>query len=401
MQFTIEQILGIDNVTTAKKAPQVSFGQDSATLTGDMKTCSDYKLQPDGSAPVRNGMIKRYSGSSCGSWWASADEQTGLFVEGTTLKALTSSFSGTSLKTGLEANKQEDMRYIEHNGLVFMGNNHQMLKYDGSACTQWGTDEPWNVPVVSTMAGGQCDSGRYYVGFTYVQSNGNESGMSPLTYIDITTGQGIAISGLLNSSDTQISGKRVYITTANGKHNEAMFLCGEVGSTITAYNWTGKDSSLSVENTTWDYRRPQSSNILLSYYARVYIAVGRYLFGSEDGLPESFRLVNNVPFHDDITHLTGDTSGIYVHTFTRTYYIQGRDITDFVVYDPIDIGAIKQMAHRTGANPIWMSPKGWATASGGQIAYIDEKFRIDLVDTAKGFIGFNPIDKELLAVVKQ
>ena len=145
------------------------------------------------------------------------------------------------------------------------------------------------------------------------------------------------------------------------------------------------------------------SDIIHSYRARVYIAWDRFVFGSEELLPEKYRKATVLTVDAPVTAISSGESVLYVHTLNKTYPFVGIDFTDFQQMEPINIGAIK---HFPGIpvplkNPIWMSRRGWSTAEGPQVDYIDhEHFRLDLPNTARCYTGYDLVNKEVLCQIK-
>ena len=120
--------------------------------------------------------------------------------------------------------------------------------------------------------------------------------------------------------------------------------------------------------------------------------------------PERFSKYHKLVALEDITALSKDANTLYVHTLNWTIPFIGRDPSEFVQMEPINIGAIKHfpcVPKTILDNPIWMSKKGWATAQGGQVQYLDnENFRLDLSDTARCYTGYDPINKEVICCVR-
>jgi hypothetical protein len=105
-----------------------------------------------------------------------------------------------------------------------------------------------------------------------------------------------------------------------------------------------------------------------------------------------------------VTALSQDENCLYVHTLNQTIPFIGRDPDDFVQMEAKNIGAIKHypcIPQVVPNQPIWMSKKGWATAQGGQVQYVDaEHFRLDLPDTARCYTGYDPSNKELICSIR-
>ncbi len=310
MLFKVENFLGINNVDDDKRVSKPTFTKDgNVVLSGDLKSCSNYRITKDGIIAVRNGWpAKKVTLTDGHSYWTNLSGNLALVVDGTTLKKVATDYTMTNIKTGLTVSKE--MRYAEHNNVIYMGNEAEMLKYDylgvAPAVTAWG------------------DTTNLSVEFEYPQLK---------------------------------------------------------------------------------YRNPPISNILMSYYARMYVAEGRFLLYSEPGRPETFRMAHNIPCAEDITAISRDLERLYVHTLNTTKVLIGRDPSEFVEVE-YSIGAIKQRIisppEFNVPFPIFETKRGWAKAVQGAIDYIDhENFRLDLPDTAVGYTGYDPINREVLCTIKQ
>lgn len=300
MIFKVEGFSGINNVDELYRRNKIEFGADgNAMLSGDLKSCINFRIKKDGLATVRNGQTDKGATGSHSLW---CNKAGGLcfFVSGNSLKLLNSDFTATTLSTVTAGRR---MNYIEHNNIIFMGNGAEMLKYKDGVLSTWGD-------------------------------------------ISITDG--------------------------------------------------------GLEVPTRTYRTPSLSNVLLSYRARTYIAEGRFAFYSEPLLPETFRRVNFLTAPDDITAMSYDANGIYLHTLNTTTGFMGQDPEDFTQVETVNIGAVKHGAIMAGDfnTPIVLSKKGWAYCEGGGIKYLDhENFRLDLPATAEAYLSYDTVNKEVIGAI--
>lgn len=314
MIFKVEGFTGINNVDDERRVTKVTFTKDGdALLSGDLKSCSNYRLYKDGLAKVRNGMTKKVTPTAGRSWWTDLTCTIGLYVDGVNLVLVASDYTTSNIYTTLTSGL--DMRFAEHktqdvsvaqDRLIFMSNGAERLKYDGIAVSAWG------------------DTTNLASEFEYPQ----------LTY-----------------------------------------------------------------------RAPPLGNIIISHYARMYVAHGRFLLYSESTEPEKFRMANNIPCAENITALSRDLGHLYAHTYNSTKVLIGRDPSDFAEIE-YSIGAIKQRVicpHEFPVPyPVFMTRRGWAKATNGVIEYIDEdKFRLDLPNTGIAYTGYDPINKEVLCSIRQ
>lgn len=324
MIFKLEAFTGINNVDDERRVTKVTFTKDGdALLSGDLKSCSNYRLYKDGLAKVRNGQTKKVTLTDGHSFWVNPTGDLSLVMDGTTLKKVATDYTTSNIKTGLTAGLE--MRHAEHNQMIFMGNTESMLKYNYLAPVPSVTD--WLVTTDYTGA----------MGWT-------------------TDSEGALL--MPEEFDTPQRG----------------------------------------------YIAPPKSNILISFYARMYVAFGRFLFYSELQFPELFHPDYYIPCAEDITAVSRDMNTLYIHTLNTTKAMIGRDPDDPFQEVEYQIGAVPQRIisppEYDVSAPIFMSRKGWAFASGGKVDYIDkENFRKDLPTGSVGYLGYDIQNREILSVV--
>jgi hypothetical protein len=166
------------------------------------------------------------------------------------------------------------------------------------------------------------------------------------------------------------------------------------------------------EYPTRKYAAMPLSNIFCSYHGWIFIAEGRFVFYTEPTRPETLRKVNNIPLPDDITAISRDDNHVYVHTYSITKVLTGRNPKE--MFETIyPIGAIKQHPiyppDRDVPFPTWMSPKGWARGLDGHVGYLNPEersdrpsfYKLDLPPTAEAYLGFNPLTREIICNVTQ
>lgn len=101
---------------------------------------------------------------------------------------------------------------------MFIADQSRMQKDSGSALSDWGVDAPSTKPTVATGAAGGL-SGTYSFRYTYVRKvDGTlvyESNPSPVSDDVSPVSQVVTISGLIDSTDSTITHKRLYRTAAD------------------------------------------------------------------------------------------------------------------------------------------------------------------------------------------
>lgn len=147
------------------------------------------------------------------------------------------------------------------------------------------------------------------------------------------------------------------------------------------------------------YKTPPLSNIFVSHYASIFVAYGRFLFGSEPRSPESFRMIAFVPASETITAVSADVGHIYIHTHNMTKVLTGRGMHDFYETE-YPIGAVKQQPNYSLGYPLLMGKQGWIRDIEGVPQRIDfENFELDLRSASEAFLGYNQATREVLCTV--
>ena len=132
---------------------------------------------------------------------------------------------------------------------AFISDTGQMVKHDGSSVgvTNWGIVAPASAPSVAASSTGL--TGLYSVVYTYARltSDGalaHESSPSPISGAVTLANQGIAITGIVPSTDPQVTHTRIYRTVAGG----ASYLFDQsITAPTTSVTTTTADSALGTE----------------------------------------------------------------------------------------------------------------------------------------------------------
>jgi len=183
-------------------------------------------------------------------------------------------------------------------------------------------------------------------------------------------------------------------------NTEQMLKHNRYDGTVSAWgDTTNLDSEF--EEPLRQYCTPPKSNIIHSYRARTYVIDGKFLLYSESGRPETFRKANNIPLEEEGTAISSDNENMYIHSLNSTLVLSGFDPDDFT-YSRQDIGVIKHGSINPYGKPVCITKKGWAICEGGMIAYVDyDNFRLDLSDLAEAYMGYDPINNEVIARILQ
>lgn len=144
MQFQIDNFSGLKNVGDDKRVMKVvQTGPKTLSLSGDLKSCMNFRIGLDGLPVTRNGQTVKLTGTDIPILWTNKAGTLCLFVDGTSLKSLSTAYVASSSLYTVTAKKR--MTFIEHNNIVYMGNGFQMLKYINGVVSVWGDAEDLSV----------------------------------------------------------------------------------------------------------------------------------------------------------------------------------------------------------------------------------------------------------------
>lgn len=162
-----------------------------------------------------------------------------ILAGGTDLKSLDTLGTATDLTTSLTGSFFDFEEFIPYktNYLIATNGQDYPYKYDGTTLTQLSIDAPSSSPSAASSTGGSLSTGDYFVAVTYIRDDGagevQES--NPCTQVSVTVaGNRIALTSIPVSSDTQVTGRRVYCTRPDGA---VLFLQGTISdNSTTTYN---------------------------------------------------------------------------------------------------------------------------------------------------------------------
>ncbi len=126
-RFPLQRFLGVDNKNAAETILPDEDG--SVFLSGGSNVDIDNK----GRLHRRDGDTLRYTGSDIHSLWGAENQTLCLFVDGTNLKSLSTTYTASAaLLSGL--NPKAPMRYVEVDDTVYYTNNTVIGYYKGGVC---------------------------------------------------------------------------------------------------------------------------------------------------------------------------------------------------------------------------------------------------------------------------
>lgn len=213
-------------------------------------------------------------------------------------------------------------------------------------------------------------NGTYQYLYTYYNANdGTESAPSLLSNeLELTSGK-IQVSNLLNSSDPQVTNKRLYRV---GGNVTTFTLVAQLGATTTSYVDELEDSELEgslLESENY-YEAPNGLKFLSESYAMLFGAVGPNLRFTPIGKPNAWPPEFQIEFDADITGIGPVANGILVMTEDRAFVVTGTGPLS-LVQQPLrgDQGCIafESIQQVVEGTLIWASKDGLCTSSGNNV----------------------------------
>jgi hypothetical protein len=322
-EIKIGKFLGINNVDPPELCKP-----------GELQIATNVDITDTHQARRRDGYSSVYSGSPF-SVWANKAQTICLFRESTLLKKLSTSYSASTVRTGL--NVASWMNYFELNDRIYYSDGIVTGIYDGTTDRSWGLTLPTQPTATPTT--GALQAGRYLICLTYHRNDGQESGSSYPISVDVTANGGISLASIPVSSDSTVDFVYIYITPCDG---ETFYLAKTItnGTTTASYIDTTIEFRLPIK-TLHLSPAPAGQNIKF-YNGRMYVASGDSIYYSEPYAYELFDLAHNrMHFDSRVAVMAPVRDGIWVATQAKTIFLSGEDAPQFKYTKRTDYGAIE------------------------------------------------------------
>lgn len=305
-----------------------------------------------------------------------ADSELFIFQEGTSLLRFRSATNVTTLRTGLStggdltAHRGQDDRVYWSNGF-----ETGVIDLDGNnrGC---GVGVPSRD--VGVIGSGNLCAGRYTYTFTFVESDGRESGAPLPTTVEIADDE----SGLTFSLGADLL-RRFYISEANGT---LMYLASEVPVGATSFNYRAGKPSTNIPLDRLLMAPPPAWNDIDWYRASLLFAVDDLLVYSEDF---NYELVdqskNFLSFGQRIHTIAAVEDGFYVGTGKAHYWLTGTDMASLSLLKVANYGSVPGTkvyvdgtvvgsGEATEELPIWATKRGFVVGlPGGTLKNVHER----------------------------
>ena len=253
------------------------------------------------------------------SLWSNEISSVCLAVRNGDLVRIMPDLSYTTLRVGVGSNP---LSFEEVDGIIYYTSSSITGILDNLSPKSWGIPMVIALPTLSSSTG-TLEAGTYQVAYSYVRSDGIESGVGVASVITVAANSSIILSIPTNSDGTIISA-RIYCSNQNGN---TLFYAGATtpGSTYTISSTTNLVNPLRLFN----MDAAPTGSIVKYYNGRLYIASGNVLWYSEKYMYQHFILESNyIEFPDTIREIMPVDDGIWIGS-DNIYTLQGHDPDKF------------------------------------------------------------------------
>lgn len=283
-----------------------------------------------------------------------ANHMIALVNEGPVMKVRESNGTWSPLKT------LQSSAHVSHETVldtVYFSNGTDKGRIVNRTAREWGITPPVSQPV-AVEGIGFLPAGRYMYALTFVRSDGHESGTGIAGEIELTGGSSaIVFSGIEVSTNPEISGKIVYISSTNG---EILYRAISLPNNQTTASYARDGLDLAVPLITQFAGPPPTGHIVRVYNGVMYVAVGNVLYHSEPYAMELFKLdTSYMQFPGKITMFEAVDGGVFVatddvvaedqETPAGTWFLNGVGPGKFALNKLFDYGAFENSAVLTDA----------------------------------------------------
>jgi hypothetical protein len=294
-----------------------NVGSPDNTSDKYLKKALNVNIDKTGNIAKRKGYTKVIDGTFT-SLWAS---ENGLGCYGVLNNDLVQVYPDYSTLLVKEDVGSETLSFEEVDGIIYYSSTNSNGIISNGARREWGIERNWLSPTL-TPTTGSLDTGVYQVNFTWVYSDGRESGCARSSIISVANNSGISLN--IPSAPNGVLYARIYCSTSNG--NTLYFH----GMTVPSSTYLIDDAFALVDPLRFfNIDKAPLGSIIRYYRGRMYIASGNILWYSEPFQYEQFRLDSNYfEFPEEIREVMPVEDGIWIGS-DRLYYLSGEEPDKF------------------------------------------------------------------------
>lgn len=280
-----------------------------------LKEAMNIDIDKSGGIRKRKGYTKVISGDFH-SLWSTHDKSRCFAVKDGDLVEIYSDYTTDIVLSSIGEDK---ISFEEVDGEIYYITDSITGIISKSGIRSFGLERPLHSPTLS-IGIGSLSAGVYQIAVTYIDSDMRESGTGRASQITVGTNQGISLSNIPVSTDSNITGVRIYCTTPNG---EVLYLQDTVANGITSYTITGVRESVTPLKSFNIFKAP-SGQILRHAHGRMWIAKDNILHYSEPFAYDWWKYSSNFfVFEERIRAVMPTEDGLWVAS-DRLYYLSGK-----------------------------------------------------------------------------
>lgn len=299
---------------------------------GELEVAQNVDIDNAGKLSSRLGYTLVQSGSYHSLW---ASDKTCYVMIGQDLRRLMPDGTIVQLK---RLTSGQRVAYAEYNGVVYYSNGVDKGRIVGGEPREWGVKAP-ALPTAARYVG-SLPAGRYLYSMTFVRSDGFESGAKASGMFELTQMGGILFSGLEVSTNPEVSGKILYLSTANGS---TLYRVAVLPPIAAAHAYMNDGLDLSAPLTRQFVEQPPAGNALEIHNGVGCVIAGNVVYLSDAYSIESFRLAESrfLQLPGRITLFGSVGTGIYVGTERGTWFLKGNNTNEMTSVQVLSYGAIE------------------------------------------------------------
>jgi hypothetical protein len=361
---------GIDN-----RAPDYAVPEDA------LRNAVDVDLLRDGRVRRRDGYQRLIDLPGVHSLWSCP--QGVFFVWNSSLYKFLADNDITPLLSDV-VGKPIAYEYVD--GVIYFSDGIIVKKIlNGDTIVDWGIKTPASAPLLSTTTG-TLPAASYVGAVSFVNSFGEESGLSSLAYLTTFATGGVLFSQFPSPANSAVVSTRLYLSTPGGTtlYHVADVAVNTTNYAITALNDVGKEADLTR------IIAPPGCNIIRHKSARMYCAAGDVVWYTEPfALGRVNAGTNFWQFAAPVSVLEPVEAGLFI-VADKSYFYRFTDPAEAKVEILFDYGAVPNtsvvLPHGKGI--MWQSERGAIMA--------DENGKAENVQEAKVALGGAPSGAALL-----
>ena len=260
---------------------------------------------------------------------------------------------------------------------ILIATNAGLYAYNGDICRAYTRNNPYKPFVLKSNNSCSLKKGRYHIGISYVYDKGRETGLSPISEIDIQDGEAIEIN--IPAIYDDIEQIRLYMSEANG---DTLWKVEDYPSDTTQITITNNPTLGRACEVM--YKDPMPTGKHLQYaHGRLYVSQRNKILYSETLQYHLTDLrYNYIELPERVTFIIAVNGGLWVGQRTGVIYLAGTNPQEWVVRKTSTTAPIPESAilckqgevsselTQSGDVAVWLGEDGYhiGTASGEHIA---------------------------------